>query len=197
MQSQTKPRKSLVTLVVLACGLVSGGCWVQTLPPLPPVPVCLPLPERGPEGMTSLFIAKSDSPFLVCARLYNGLATPLIMERPTERDAPLRELRPLNRWARVQRWWLCQPATARAEPGVALLSPPDAAQAALPPMEACRAGAPWPCVVAPGEAFDMQLRPCAGWAIPGTYEVLVHYGMLDTPPREPARALRSAPFSLP
>jgi hypothetical protein len=157
----------LVTLWIAL--LLIGGCSVRRLPPLSP-PGCPSLPEYGSEGTVSLFAAKSASPYVVCARVHNGLSTPIwIMSH---------SLQPLNFLARLQWWWFCDQLGAKT-----MLAGAGASG------------------VAPGMSGAFFLQPSCygeGFAIPGTYEVVVNYTVPDLSSAGSSELrLRSQAFLLP
>lgn len=160
-------KRLLLTLWVVL--LLISGCSVNRLPPLSS-PVCPSLPEYGSKGTVSLFAAKSASPYVVCARVHNGLATPVwIMSH---------SLQSLNFSARLQWWWFCNQLGAKTV--------------------VAGAGA---SAVAPGLAGDFFLQPSCyieGFAIPGTYQVVVNYTVPDSSSTGSSELhLRSEAFSLP
>lgn len=72
--------------------LVLGGLWLLLLPRFaggqewPPRAACPPLPEQGPAGSGSLYVAKAlDMPGVVCVRASNGLSTTISTGGPVVR----------------------------------------------------------------------------------------------------------------
>ncbi len=100
-----------------------ASCTVERLPAPPAVRTqegnwtravadCPPLPTKGEDGSVALFVTKQGTPFRLCARLYNGLSSPLFVSSGMMRGAGP-ALQPVNVSARFQWWWFCDQLGAR------------------------------------------------------------------------------------